>query len=699
MNHFASAQYTQEYISGTSQMSFDASGAYGQAYYQPAQGYYDECYPMQMQQGYESQAYNDQSYYSGCGYEYSQDQYSQSQYGSQWGSSWQTKSQRQKATARLNLDDFSDVSDSDSESDAEEMIPAAKTKAKEDVELPPGFAPESTESAEPFAEPSPCQRSSKEDTDDDDKTSGVEDEEKELSSAASEPEAEIDEIETCSERSPSESAPFFVEELLKWRAVAGCLAPEQAIYTTKGPAEKEKTSSKATDEGSWRQQVPAAPKKVLEVSDNSWAAQQHRRKAATSTGDEQVARAVKSILNKLTVEKFSGLFRQLLDCGISSAVHVELLIHEVFEKATTQHHFIDMYADLCVLLHEHFMQKPFAETGANGKPLSFKKLLLDECQASFERLLTPPESVGAPGSEEQSLAEAKYKTHMLGNIMLVGALLSRGMLAGKVAIAIMEELLSNPTPEALESIAALLTAVGATFDRPDWQYQKMLSHTFERIKVIVKERTCQPRERCLLKDLLDLRATGWKDLRPKRTERPTTLDEVKDQAINGPAAPTPVRKVLVSKTAADVASRLRPANNKKPFDEESFRSEIQKVFVELRNSRDDKEALLRLQSMPAPPASKQPTAVSETLSFLVQESSAEVRKLGFKCLACLMQGAWHIDSLSRGLQHFLKEAAEDLHCDVPALPRILKEELAVELAHLAKTGLLQATDLEALKSF
>ena len=58
--------------------------------------------------------------------------------------------------------------------------------------------------------------------------------------------------------------------------------------------------------------------------------------------EEDVARAMKSILNKLTVEKFDSLSAQLVNCGIRNAVQLELLIHEVFEKATTQHHFIDM---------------------------------------------------------------------------------------------------------------------------------------------------------------------------------------------------------------------------------------------------------------------------------------------------------------------------------------------------------------------
>merc|ERR1719253_893030 len=128
------------------------------------------------------------------------------------------------------------------------------------------------------------------------------------------------------------------------------------------------------------------PESKLEVSGNSWAAQQRaRRKGSTVEDSEQpdsaeVVRTVKSILNKLTIEKFPNLYRQLISCGIRTVEHLEILIAEIFDKATTQVHFIDMYADLCARLNEHFTQNTIE---GDGK-VSFKKLLLSACQNSFE---------------------------------------------------------------------------------------------------------------------------------------------------------------------------------------------------------------------------------------------------------------------------------------------------------------------------
>jgi len=100
------------------------------------------------------------------------------------------------------------------------------------------------------------------------------------------------------------------------------------------------------------------------------------------------------------------------------------------------------------------------------------------------------------------------------------------MLAAKVMFAIIEELLSDPTPEALESLASLLNVVGPTFDVPEFLHQKLLTVVFDRVLCLIKEPKTKPRVRCLLKDVLDFRAAGWEDKKPKKMEAPTTLEEV-----------------------------------------------------------------------------------------------------------------------------------------------------------------------------
>jgi len=118
---------------------------------------------------------------------------------------------------------------------------------------------------------------------------------------------------------------------------------------------------------------------------------------------------------------------------------------------------------------------------------------------------------------------------MLGNMKLIGALLVRRMLAGKVFLAILAEFVGNPTPEAMECAAALLTVTGAFFDTQDWAHYQRLDTIFVQLQSIAKQSSCAPRIRCLLQDVLDLRASEWKGRQPGRAVAPATLKEVSFQ--------------------------------------------------------------------------------------------------------------------------------------------------------------------------
>merc|ERR1719456_137410 len=224
---------------------------------------------------------------------------------------------------------------------------------------------------------------------------------------------------------------------------------------------------------------------VLKESERSWSEQQKLQKQLAKSlnsegkSDEEIVRAMKSILNKLTIEKYDTLYKKMLECGISKPEHVRILIHEVMEKAQLQHHFIEMYSQFCAHLHEWFIENQISDDPKN----SFKRILLNECQNLFEKNLKPADMVGLQG-EELREAKAKYKTTMLGNIKFVGALLGKRMLATSVLVAIAEDLISDPsTPEALESLAVFLTSIGGTFDRPDWQHHKRLEAIFQQLAV------------------------------------------------------------------------------------------------------------------------------------------------------------------------------------------------------------------------
>jgi hypothetical protein len=127
---------------------------------------------------------------------------------------------------------------------------------------------------------------------------------------------------------------------------------------------------------SWRQPMEKLP----EATADSWIAQQRK---CSPDEDAKVVRAARSILNKLTVEKFEPLFEQLTACGIQEPHHISILMQEIFEKATIQHHFTQMYAELCVRLEKH--PSITAVVNEAGELHSFRRLLLNQCQIRLTR--------------------------------------------------------------------------------------------------------------------------------------------------------------------------------------------------------------------------------------------------------------------------------------------------------------------------
>eukprot|EP00747_Dinoflagellata_sp_TGD_P098947 gnl/TRDRNA2_/TRDRNA2_167601_c2_seq1.p2 gnl/TRDRNA2_/TRDRNA2_167601_c2~~gnl/TRDRNA2_/TRDRNA2_167601_c2_seq1.p2 ORF type:complete len:393 (+),score=82.34 gnl/TRDRNA2_/TRDRNA2_167601_c2_seq1:771-1949(+) len=390
-----------------------------------------------------------------------------------------------------------------------------------------------------------------------------------------------------------------------------------------------------------------------------------------------------------------------------------------------------MYADLCVQLHTFFVEHPL---DTDPKGTAFKKILLNECQLSFERDLAPPKDMlETLSGEDRTIGEMAYKRRMLGTIKFVGNLLTRRMLASKVTIAVAEELLADPTCEALESLATLLTVVGPVFDAPEWPYHLALKAIFDRVSGLSKQSSVDTRARCLLKDVLDLRAAEWTDRKPKKVEGPKKLAEVAAEegcqkspskgqgsgADNGwtqvgntrngtraPETPTRTSKIMAIVTRPEAGAQrsqkktTAPAGPalKRPFDRAIFRAETHKVLMELRVSHDAQDAIARISEVSCPP-SQQPTELCELLTNVVQEGSSAARRAGIQMLVGLfLDGHWRPLSLVDGIKTFRTEVYEDLRCDVPTLPKILRDEVHPCFEPLMKKGLLSAEQCEVLFS-
>lgn len=258
----------------------------------------------------------------------------------------------------------------------------------------------------------------------------------------------------------------------------------------------------------------------LTASAGSWAAEQRQRRVergatqdspAISAGE--IGRQAKSLLNKLTQEKFETLCQKILALPMSTPEHLAAVVAEIFEKATLQRHLMlyewtELCAELCARMDTHLAKEELS--GVGGK--IFRKALVTECQACFERNLQQPfdsKSGTDMTYEERYELEVKHKTRRLGNMRFIGELLVRKLLAAKVFFFIVNEMLDIGNDAALESLADLLSIVAPTFEQKQSIYTAPLREVFAALKKKSRDQKVLTCTRCKLCDLLDARSRGW----------------------------------------------------------------------------------------------------------------------------------------------------------------------------------------------
>jgi len=300
----------------------------------------------------------------------------------------------------------------------------------------------------------------------------------------------------------------------------------------------------------------------LPVAETSWLAQVRRLKGeqtktdAATAADEQFVREMRLTLNKLTVERFDSLSDHIIGLiSKSTRPHhgIPVMMQMVFQKATTQHHFIDMYVNLCVKVNHYLTAN--TDTVEQEAKSNFKRILLNQCQNSFEQYLEPPEGFDGLAGDELYEAQVKYKTRMLGNIKLVGELIRHGMLAPKIALSVAAELLRDDPivrDERLETLAVFLESVGSSLDIPTWPHFQEFDSIFNNVSGLVVHKAISSRIRCLLRDVLDLRRNHWRShkVRAFDSDAPATIAQVHHKASQDQNAPSlPARRARRSARA------------------------------------------------------------------------------------------------------------------------------------------------------
>lgn len=290
--------------------------------------------------------------------------------------------------------------------------------------------------------------------------------------------------------------------------------------------------------------APQFEKVELKKTENAWVRPSSQTKDMSKEEKSlfEVNRAVTSILNKLTPQKFKPLVNQMIALKIDNSANLESAISLIFEKAISEPGFSVAYANMCRVLTNTFNSVPLSG-GEAGQTVSFRKLLLNKCQTEFEKESSDEKQLTADRAkvfekeEERKvhLAELDYREmqnrrRMLGNIRFIGELYKLKMISEPIMHDCIYKLLKAEKQDSLEDqlecLCKLLTTIGKDLDHQ--KAKPRMDQYFDQMEKVIEKRKISSRIKFALKDVIELRGCGWV---PRRDDaNPKTIDQIHREA-------------------------------------------------------------------------------------------------------------------------------------------------------------------------
>lgn len=293
------------------------------------------------------------------------------------------------------------------------------------------------------------------------------------------------------------------------------------------------------------------PVEKLKRSEHGW----KRNKEADDEITGKVKK-VRSLLNKLTLEKFDKIFKQIIEIEINSYELLDRIVKEIFEKTLFEPEFSGMYAELCRQLDIH-LADPLRKSDIldpQGKQISFKTILVNNCRDEFTSFAASAESkdeekeentsseqasteevkkkTSAEEKEEAELRATKAKRRMLANVRFIGELFLKDLLREKVihryCIQRLLKLgIEKKEEDVLEALCKLVSKTGAKMST-NQEAARQINGYFVRFESLTRDFTLPARIRFMLQDLIDQRGNSWKVRRQKASAK--TIAEIHQQA-------------------------------------------------------------------------------------------------------------------------------------------------------------------------
>ena len=261
----------------------------------------------------------------------------------------------------------------------------------------------------------------------------------------------------------------------------------------------------------------APPPEVLKRGKNAW------KREDNINEDETKIRKIKSIFNKLSLDNFNILTKDLLSIKIDTQNLMENIVKEIFNKAVLEPHFGEVYAKICVC---------FGNFNVN-----FKKQLIIQCQTEFERTdcykLIDQENEQIqndtnidPKEKKIKLMDLKYKRkdikiRMIGNVIFIGQLHRTKMISEKIIHKCFLKLFQDLNEDNIECICKLFETVGSCLRANLDNYFTILEELSKDKKAIAT------RYRFMTLDIIELRTNRWIPRRVK--EKVKTKKEIRQE--------------------------------------------------------------------------------------------------------------------------------------------------------------------------
>ncbi|XP_076271494.1 eukaryotic translation initiation factor 4 gamma 1-like isoform X2 [Rhynchophorus ferrugineus] len=282
----------------------------------------------------------------------------------------------------------------------------------------------------------------------------------------------------------------------------------------------------------------------LHEAENAWKPTRLQKSASASEEDkktEVLYKKVRSVLNKLTPQKFETLVNQFRQFKIDTKDRLLGVINLVFEKAIDEPNFSVAYAKMCKELQ--IMQVPSGAQAEDNRNVAFRTLLVNRCQSEFEKhsvdeternnkLREIDECTDIEKKKELSFELEEYDRRLrmksVGTIRFIGELFKQQMLTAAIMKRCLQTLLENKDEESLECLCKLLTTVGKELENKNID----LSSIFDEMKKIAdgKKSKVSSRIKFMLQDVIDLRDSKWI---PRRGDtNPKTIDQIQKEAEN-----------------------------------------------------------------------------------------------------------------------------------------------------------------------